>query len=452
MNFPTDTKKKFYIHTLGCKVNQYESQAMRESLVRSGFAESCSKDSADILILNTCTVTHQADRESRYWLGLFHRTNPHAKIAVTGCYVEKDAADIASLPGISHIIKNSDKPRIADVLNDVRCTTYDVRNAADQLSITGFKDHNKAFVKIQDGCENSCSYCKVPLVRGTLRSKPIDDIIKEVENLTARRFREIILTGICLGAWGRPACPQEHLAQAGRDIFPAAPARANLTDVLRALDRIKGDFRIRLSSIEPKYVTDELIEYISGNSRICRHLHIPLQSGDDYILKMMNRPYSTKEYLALIGRVRAKIKDAAVTTDVLAGFPGESDTYFNNTVNFLKTILPARTHIFSFSRRSGTPAYGMEDQVASDVLKRRYCKLNTLAVSSSYLYRETFLNKDMAVLVEAKRDRVSGRLMGYSDNYIKIYFDGPDGLEGKIVSVKIEDVNMTNTIGVYNGK
>jgi threonylcarbamoyladenosine tRNA methylthiotransferase MtaB len=433
--------KKFYIHTLGCKVNQYESQAMREILSAAGFSECSRKEPADIYVINTCTVTHHADRESRYWIGYFHRANPKAKIVATGCYVEKDSDEITSLPGVSHIIKNKDKSRIAEILDEQRTTNNEQRNRLDQLSISSFKGHNKAFVKIQDGCENSCSYCKVPLVRGYLKSRPVDSIISEVETLAANGFREIILTGICLGAWGVDLFPAQNAREAELDA-------ANLVDALKAIDKVKDNFRIRLSSIEPKYVTDELIEYIAGNKRICRHLHIPLQSGDDEILKRMNRPYSTKDYAKLLDKVRAKIKDVAVTTDVMAGFPGETDRHFSNTVNFLKTILPARTHIFSYSKRKGTAAYGMGGGIKNDVMRKRHCKLDTLAVTASYLYRKRFLNRALDVLVEERRDQLSGRLMGYSDNYIKVCFDGSDDLAGKIIPVRIENVNMMNTTGV----
>lgn len=419
---------------------------MREILSAAGFSESARKEVADIYVLNTCTVTHHADREARYWLGYFHRANPKARIVATGCYVEKDADDISSLPGVTHIIRNQDKNRIADILKRAQeHKNTRAHDGTDQLSITGFKGHNKAFVKIQDGCENSCSYCKVPLVRGYLKSKPIDSLTAEIETLAVNGFPEIILTGICLGAWGVDLFPTINAKAAGLDA-------ANLVDALKAIDKIKGDFRIRLSSIEPKYVTDELIEYVAGNKRMCRHLHIPLQSGDDEILKKMNRPYSAKNYRALVDKARSRIKDVAITTDVMTGFPGETDRHFNNTVNFLKAILPARTHIFSYSKRKGTAAYGMDGEIAGDVMKRRHCKLETLAVTASYIYRKRFINRTLDVLVEGRRDRLSGRLMGYSDNYIKVYFDGPAGLAGKIVPVRIEDVNMTATLGAYDGR
>lgn len=412
---------------------------------KSGFRECLSRDIADIYILNTCTVTARADKESRYWLGLFHRTNPNAKIVVTGCYADKNEEDISFLPGVAHIIKNKDKHLIADIINNRKESDprhSDFESHCGFLTITDFKDHSKAFIKIQDGCENFCSYCKVPFVRGGVRSKPIDIIAQEVRSLTSKGFREIVLTGICLGAWGK-------------DDFADAQAKKTglkgdgLVDVLRAIDTIPGDFRIRLSSIELKYVDDELIEFMSGNRRMCRHLHIPLQSGDDYILNKMNRPYIAEDYRRITDKVRKNIKDVAITTDILIGFPGESDINFKNTVNFVKEVLPSRSHIFTFSKRKGTVAWEMGEEIHSDILKKRYHELNAACLGASYIYRKRFLNQKLGVLVESKRDKPSGLMTGYSDNYIKIILDGPDDLAKKIVPVRIASLNLMYTMGVY---
>ena len=442
MNSQTDNQKRFYIHTLGCKVNQYESQAMREALERAGFKECLSKDIADIYIINTCTVTENADRQSRHSIGSFHRTNPKAKIIVTGCYVENDAQDISFLPGIAHIIKNGEKSRIAEILNDTQPPIASTRyaNSDTPFIITGFKNHTKAFVKIQDGCENFCSYCKVPFVRGNLRSRRIKDITDEVTTLVANGFKEIVLTGICLGAWGKELFPDELAKSIGFN-------GADLVDVLKTLDRIPGDFRIRLSSIEPKYVTNELIEFMANNRKMCRHLHIPLQSGDDDILKRMNRPYTSNDYKKLVDKITSRMNDIAVTTDVLIGFPGESEVNFKNTMRFIKEVMPSRTHLFTFSKRKGTVAYNMPDEVNAETLKKRYNELKAVTFSTSYIYRNKFLGKDLDVLVETKRDRHSGFLVGYSDNYIRVLFEGPDDLMRKIVPVKINDINLMRTMG-----
>lgn len=442
MNLQTNNSKRFYIHTLGCKVNQYESQIMREMLVKSGYKECLSKDIAEIYILNTCTVTQQADKESRHWVGIFHRTNPFARIIVTGCFAENDSDQISFLPGVSHIIKNSEKHRIAEYLDGSQ-TASDTTDTAG-LIIAGFQGHTKAFVKIQDGCENRCSYCKVPLVRGVLKSKPVEIIVEECAALTKNGYKEIILTGICLGAWGKDFFPGEMAKAAGL-------SGVTLLDALKAINNIEGDFRIRLSSIEPRYVTDELIKFIASAPRFCRHLHIPFQSGDDEVLKKMNRPYTTKEYKRIADAVRSGIKDVAITTDILVGFPGESEECFRNTVNFIKEIVPSRTHLFTFSKRDGTAARSMADEIDPVSAKKRYLALKTVTMMASCIYRSFFLGRKLDVLVEAKRDRHSGLLTGYSDNYIKMLFKGPDELMKRIVPVKITDITMMRTLGEFDG-
>ena len=434
-------------------MNQYETQEIREQLVAAGFMECLSREVADLYIVNTCTVTEKADRQSRHIIGLFHKTNPDAKIVVTGCYAERDSADISFLPGVNHIIKNIDKSRIADILNDKSDRPVNGKDtilntpaspaggqyARRNSGITGFSGHTKAFVKIQDGCENRCAYCKVPLVRGASVSRPIKEVVEEVKTLVGNGFKEIVLTGICLGAWGKDMSPS----------WAASYASLGLVDVLKAINGIGGDFRIRLSSIEPIYVTGELLRFIAENSRMCRHLHIPLQSGDDDVLKRMKRPYTSEGYKAIVDDCRKKIEGIAITTDIMVGFPGESEENFKNTVRFVKDVLPARTHIFTFSKRAGTAAFEMKPEIDIDTMKRRYCELNVAALGSSCLYRSDFLDKKLDILVESKRDRLSGMLAGYSGNYIRTLFEGADSLMKNIVPVKIYDVNLIRTLGVY---
>ena len=436
MNMQTDTNHRFFIKTLGCKVNQYESQAIRELLLNAGFKECLAKETADIYILNTCTVTHKADSESRHWAGMFHKTNPDAKIVLTGCAVEKNADAFSFLPGVSNIVKNNDKINIADILTHDPNTQYAIPNTQYEphrfLKVTGFKDHTKAFVKIQDGCANACSYCKVPYVRGGSISRPLNDIAEEVKMLISKNFEEIVLTGICLGAWGN------DLAE-----------KKGIVDVLKTLCGIPGVFRIRLSSIEPKHVTDELIDYMSQNRKICKHLHIPIQSGDDEILSRMNRPYTADGMRDLIIKVRNKMEGVGITTDVLIGFPGETDKNFRNTVNLIKEALPVKTHIFPFSKRDGTAACAMAGAVPGDEIKNRFQSMKIAAITASYLYREGFLKQLVDVLVESKKEKHSGRLTGYSDNYIKVIFDGPDSLMKRIIPVRIEELSLSYTMGSY---
>lgn len=416
-------------HTLGCKVNQYETQGIRESFINAGYREVEFTEASDIYVVNTCTVTAKTDRDSRHLVRDAHRRNPHAKIVVTGCYAELDEDDIKGLPGVSLIVKNRHKARIVEIIDSKLPAGEKTDEPYQEFSISDFKNRTKAFLKVQDGCNNFCSYCKVPLVRGRSRSRDIKSSISEAERLISKGFKEIILTGICLGAWG------EDLK-----------AGMGLPDLIGRLINIEGDFRIRLSSIEPKYVASELIQLMKSSPKICRHLHIPLESGDDEILKMMNRPYSSNDYFDMVTKIRKAIPDIAITTDVLVGFPGEGERNFNNTYRLVKRINPPRVHIFPYSRREGTAASSMGDEPPREAVKKRMDKIKDLAGLASYGYRRKFLNKETSVLVENERDKKTGLLKGYDDRYIKVLLEGQDDLMSKIVKVRIKTVNRDETL------
>ena len=264
------------------------------------------------------------------------------------------------------------------------------------------------------------------------------DSLKEIK----LGFREIILTGICLGSWGKDL----HLSRIVRGMKLKS---LNLVDVLRAIDKLGGDFRIRLSSIEPKYVTDELIDFMASNKRMCAHLHIPFQSGDDDVLKLMNRPYTCSDYIAIIDKARAKINDVALTTDMIVGFPGESHMMFRNSMAFIRRVSPSRAHIFTFSKREGTPAYNMPNTLDRVVIKNRYMKMSAMALETAYEYKRSFLGKELKVLVETKRDGKTGLLKGYSENYIQALFAGPDDLMRKIAPIKVVGFDSGKAMGVY---
>lgn len=426
-------KQRFHIYTLGCKVNQYETQSIRESMCRAGFAESEDGGVADVYIVNSCTVTGEADRESRNMIAKFHRHNPDARIVLTGCLAEGKDAGSLSLPGVTSVISNSDKNRIPGILADKDDMAEDP--VVTELAITDFKGHSRAFVKIQDGCENRCSYCKVPLVRGRSRSRQINEIASEVKTLVDKGFHEVVLTGICLGAWGKDLV---DMPASGSD---------RIVTLLERLCSVKGDFRIRLSSIEPRYVTDRLLRYISSNSRICPHLHIPFQSGDDVILRLMNRPYTSGMYISIVEMARAIIPDVAVTTDILLSFPGETNERFDNTMEFVKRIAPARAHIFTFSKREGTAAYGMQCSILPSVKKERYQRMSALVRELQEAYTSAFLGKIVSVLVENEKHEETGRFKGYSEHYIKVLFDGSGDLSGRVVRVRATHMENDRLIG-----
>lgn len=419
-------------HTLGCKVNQYETQAVRESCLSKGFRET-KRGKADFYVINTCTVTNTADRKSRECIYRCIRENPNAKVVVTGCYVQKDSGDIAGISGVDLIIPNQQKNSIADILfsKKTKSCSASERKYSD-LEISSFSNHARAFVKIQDGCNNRCSYCKIPIVRGKSRSRDLLSIVREVDRLIKNGFQEIVLTGICLGAYGKDL--EEEF---------------DLVNVIEAIEKLDGNFRIRLSSIEAKDVTDKLIDKIAGSPKMCRHLHIPFQSGDNEILKKMNRHYTAESYRRLVDKIRNMIPQIAITTDIMIGFSSETEKRFKNTVKFLKETSPSRMHIFPFSPREHTAAYGFAGRIDSKKKKRRLEFLKDLAREISHEYRKQFLHKELVVLLEHKKDKKTGLAQGYSDNYIKILINSNKPTSrNKLQKVEIAKVTPDITLSV----
>jgi len=423
-------------YTLGCKVNQYETQYMRESLIKAGYREQRFNDVCDLYIVNTCTVTAKADKESRRVIRDAFRRNPDATICVTGCYVERDAEDINKIPGRLLIVRNDQKDRICQAINGNKINDEvrkDNKNRYTPLNISDFKGRDRAFVKIQDGCDNHCAYCKIPLVRGVSRSRDSYSILAEIKRLLSLGFKEIVLTGICLGAWGRDLIPRE-----------------DLSTLLHRIVCLSGDFRVRLSSIEPKFITHSLLSTISSAHKICKHLHIPFQSGDDEILKAMNRPYAFETYLNLVEIIRRNIPDISITTDILVGFPGETERHFAKTCKLVEEIRPLRTHIFSYSRRKGTPASLLKNEIPKSIVRQRMKIVSRLAAKVSEDYRKEFLLKKSRLLIESKRDKGTGMLQGYDDKYFRIFVNGPNYYMSTFATVKIEKVVGEHTIGILS--
>ena len=386
---------KFY--TLGCKVNQYDTQSIRERFLERGFKEAKKSDKADLCLINTCTVTSSADRKSRNRIRSCIKENPEAKVIVTGCLAQKDSRMLSGIKGVDFIIS---KAFFCD-------------------GISNFTGHTRAFLKIQDGCDNFCSYCKVPLVRGRSRSRPLNEIIKEAEVLAAKGFKEVVLTGICLGAYGQDL----------RD-------KPDLVDVIFALEKIDAILRIRLSSIEAKDVTNRLIHKMAKTKKLCPHLHIPIQSGDDEILKKMKRKYSRRFYVSLINKIKKNVPDVSITTDCLVGFPGESAKNFRNSLSLIKQIMPLKVHIFPYSHREGTYAgNNYKDIVGPGVIKTRVKMLQDLAGICAVNYKNKFLNKKLPVLFESLSKEKKGHWEGYTHNYIKVYHRSRNNLRNKVVNL-----------------
>lgn len=410
---------KFY--TLGCKVNQYDTQRMREQFASAGFKELENGRGADIYVINTCTVTHRADSDSLMFVRKSRRQNPKARIMVTGCLSELNEERIKDIDKKVIIVKNREKEYITRHLKLSK-------SVESGRGISCFKGHTRAFLKIQDGCDNLCSYCKVPLVRGSCRSKPLEEIIREAELLAQNGFKEIVLTGICLGAYGKDLS-----------------GKINLVDVIRSLEKIDWILRIRLSSIEAGDVSAELIRRIARSKKVCRHLHIPIQSGDNQILRRMNRKYRRDDYLRLIRKIKKNIPGIAITTDCMVGFPGETEANFSNTVELIKKILPLKVHIFPYSKREETlAAKKYNAQVDPSLVKERVSRLKVVSDGCSFAYRRKFLNRRLRVLMEARSKDNHGSCEGHTDNYIKVLVKTKLDLKNQVISVKIKKVNKNN--------
>ena len=399
---------KFF--TLGCKANQYDTQSIRERFLSKGFQEADNGKQPDYFLINTCTVTSGADQKSRNIIRRCIQANPKAKVIVTGCLVEKDWQLLADIKGIGLVIKKSFFPE----------------------GISSFSEHTRAFLKIQDGCSNFCTYCKVALVRGRQRSKKPEEVLKEAKKLVSCGYQEIVLTGICLGAYGRDLSPKK-----------------DLVDIIERLEQIKGLSRLRLSSIEAGDVTPKLIKCLRRSKKLCRHLHIPIQSGDNYILKRMNRKYSSQKYQNLIAKIKQDIPQVSITTDCLVGFPGETEENFQNTLNLVNEIMPLKVHVFPYSSRPGTKAAKFSDLVNPNIINARCSKLEKAAAASREKFMCQFIAQKASVLIEGNSKNNPGYLEGLTDNYFKVSLPFKPELKNKIAQVKLKGIVEDGFIGEY---
>ena len=452
--------------TLGCKVNQYETQGMREILKKAG-AESVSlqEPPADVVIVNTCTVTAEADKENRYWIRRARRENPNAKIIVTGCGVERNRADYESMKEVDTVLRNHEKAEIGCHLftghGDAETRGHGERNivtasprhrvsASDvfSLAISETEGAGRAFVKIQDGCNHACSFCKVVLVRGRSRSRELKEIVQEAVRLRDSGYRELVFAGIQLGAYGLDIDTEMRRhgdAEKKISLRHRVALSPRLEDVLAACSQIEGIERLRLSSIEPTDISPSLIEAMKRIPKCCPQIHIPLQSGDDEILQRMNRRYDRSFYRDLIVRLRAAWPDFCLTLDVMAGFPGEEERHFENTVELIREIQPLKCHVFPYSRREGTRAAKFSE-VPPAVIRERVKRLIAEAQEMSVKVRQPYLGKTVPILTESFKDK-SGLLQGLAPNYLKVYFPGFKDQIGQIVPVKLISLHEDGFLG-----
>ena len=387
--------------TLGCKVNAYESEYILSSFKDRGYE--ITNDIADIYIVNTCSVTNTSDAKSRKVINRLIRENPNSIIVVMGCMIE--ANKDMEIPGVSLIIGNKDKNKVVDLVENylkdkqVRKILYDnFDDTFEDMFITNMTSHTRAFVKIQDGCENFCSYCIIPYTRGKQRSKDPDLVIKEIETLVSNGYKEIVLTGI-------------HTGHYGSDLQTTFP------DLLKRIVKINGLERLRISSIEITELNDEFFEVLKANPIIVSHLHIPLQAGSDTVLQAMNRKYLTNYFESKVKKIREIRPDISLTTDVIVGFPGETEEEFQETLNFVSKIKFTKVHVFPYSRRKGTKADTMPNQIPENIKKERVKRLIDLSNKLEKEYLDLFLNKEVEVLIEEEYPDYS---LGHTGNYLKV--------------------------------
>jgi len=400
---------KVGVATLGCKVNQCESAVISEALASQEVALVSFDEQADCYIINTCTVTGKTDYQSRQLIRRAIRRNPSAAVIVTGCYAQRAPEEIARIPGVRMIAGNSEKSSLPKLIREMAETkgleirVGDMRRETrlPPADAATFPGHTRAFLKIQDGCDAFCSYCIVPLARGTNRSLPPADIEDRIAALATRGYREVVLTGIHLGAYGRDLSSPSDLAE-----------------IVRRIAQSRSVERLRLSSIEPREVSDELITLIGSSGIVCRHLHIPLQSGDDRILTAMNRDYDAGFFRDLVWKIHAAVPGIAVGTDIIAGFPGESEAAFTNTLRLVEGLPIAYLHVFPYSRRPGTPAAAMPDQISEPEKKRRVEELRGIGAVKRQSFAEGCIGTPLTVLIEERKKKQTGFSLGFSDNYI----------------------------------
>lgn len=389
-------RKNFKVVTLGCRTNQYESQAYVDQLKKKGYVEASLGEKADLCIVNTCTVTDSADKRSRYQIRKIAREYEPKELIVTGCLAERAKKELENIPGVTHIIRNQEKEAL---LNHIYPT-----EEWPEFKIDYFDAHTRAFVKIQDGCNSYCSYCIIPFVRGRSRSKNFFKIIEEIEALVEKGFKEVVLTGINIGDFDGDQEPK---------VF--------LSELVQKVDQIPGLQRLRLSSIDPDEVDDALLDAIVSGKNTCQSMHIVLQSGSNTVLKRMRRKYTKQDFLNTVSRLKQASPTFTFTTDVIVGFPGEDEREFEETLSLIQNVQFAKVHLFPYSDRPKTRASRMPDKISSKVMKKRKEQLFKVAEQSAYKARQAYVGKKVEVLLESLDKSRPGFLMGHTDNFLPVF-------------------------------
>ncbi|MBV7507537.1 tRNA (N(6)-L-threonylcarbamoyladenosine(37)-C(2))-methylthiotransferase MtaB [Bacillus sp. sid0103] len=416
-------------HTLGCKVNHYETEAIWQLFKQEGYERVDFESISDVYIINTCTVTNTGDKKSRQVIRRAVRKNPDAVICVTGCYAQTSPAEIMAIPGVDIVVGTQDRIKMLEYIEQYKLERQPINGVGnimksrvyEELDVPSFTDRTRASLKIQEGCNNFCTFCIIPWARGLMRSRDPKEVIRQAQQLVDAGYQEIVLTGIHTGGYGEDM----------KDY--------NLAQLLRDLESVKGLKRLRISSIEASQITDEVIEVIKHSTIVVRHLHIPLQSGSNSVLKRMRRKYTMEFFGERLDRLKEVLPGLAVTSDVIVGFPGETAEEFMETYNFINEHKFSELHVFPYSKRTGTPAARMEDQVDEEIKNERVHRLISLSDQLAKQYASQFEGEVLEVIPEevSKEESNAGSLIGYTDNYMKVVFSGSEDLIGKIVKVKI---------------
>ena len=417
-------------HTLGCKVNHYETEAIWQLFKDANYERVEFETNADVFVINTCTVTNTGDKKSRQIIRRALRQNPDAVVCVTGCYAQTSSAEIMEIPGVDIVVGTQDRHKLLDYIQqfqDERQPINGVGNIMknrtyEELEVPYFTDRTRASLKIQEGCNNFCTFCIIPWARGLMRSRDPEKVVEQATQLVNSGYKEIVLTGIHTGGYGQDL------------------KNYNLAQLLRDLDTIEGLERIRISSIEASQLTDEVIDVIGNSNKVVRHLHIPLQSGSDDVLKRMRRKYTMAHFSERLTKLHQALPDLAVTSDVIVGFPGESEDEFQETYDFIVNHHFSELHVFPYSPRIGTPAARMDNQIDEETKNVRVHKLISLSNQLAKEYASKFEDEVLEVIPEEMGEEPH-TLVGYADNYMKVRFEGDDSLIGQIVKVKIVKAN-----------
>jgi len=420
--------KTVSLYTLGCKLNFSETATIGNEFLNNGFSKVEFDDSADVYVINTCTVTENAEKDCRQIVRRALKQNPEAYIIVTGCYAQLRAEEIAKIDGVDAVLGSNEKFKIFDLIKEfnkeelscIYVKSSDELNDFNSAHSTDTDGRTRAYFKIQDGCDYKCTFCTIPLARGRSRSLAPDIAVQQFEELVNKGYKEIILTGVNVGDYGKKL-------------------DSDLYSLLRRFVKIEGDFRIRISSIEPNLLTDEIIDLAADNPKICNHFHIPMQSGSDNVLGLMQRRYNTSDYQKIIYKVSERIKDVGIGIDVIIGSPGETEEDFLSTYNFLKDLPASYLHVFSYSERPDTKAILMDGKIDISEKKRRSSMLRILSEKLKNKFYNSMIEKELQVLFEdTEKD---SHLYGYSSNYIRIKYPLHSDLANKFKIVKIKDVN-----------